>query len=170
VWSCSPQAIIQLIDERRSERIIYKSAISQTVREHQLTDSSRIEDYLLVSLALRRYTYFCCGPTLYLLKHLGCRLHLSCHLVRSANMGGSEWCKVYERRERRRWTCKVEVNQSIDFLYHTSFITTNKMQALEYDDGPLVWVCPLYTHTPTHCPRKKLECRRVDLTSRSTVK
>jgi hypothetical protein len=51
----------------------------------------------------------------------------------------------------------VEVNQSIDFIYHTSFITTNKMQALEYDDGPLVWVRSPNTRTHASSHRREGE-------------
>jgi DNA polymerase III epsilon subunit-like protein len=29
------------------------------------------------------------------------------------------------------------------------------MQALEYDDGPLVWVCPLYTHIHNNLPDQR---------------
>ena len=55
----------------------------------KLTDSSRIEDHLSVSL-ISYMTYFCSCPKLYLLKHLRCRLHLSCHLAHSANMRACE--------------------------------------------------------------------------------
>jgi hypothetical protein len=67
----------------------------------------------------------------------------------------------------------VEVNQSIDFLYYTlSYTVAIKMQALEYDDGPLVWVCPLYTrtHPPSHLALRESQVGRDDLTSRSTVR
>jgi hypothetical protein len=49
----------------------------------------------LLAWDLHRYTYFCRCPTFYLLKHLGCRLHLGCHITPlandSVNMEGIEW-------------------------------------------------------------------------------